>query len=120
LSPCAAFLFGAVGGLIAEVASLSVHRLRNPKKWPKYMRYRRYWALGVCWVAIGGVIPAAHAFDGSNLSAWVCINLGLTAPLCIHTAMRAAPAGKPGKVNIEDKLWKLDRDKEVADPRIIK
>lgn len=63
------------------------------------MRRRRYWVLGLGWILIGGVIPAAHALDGSVLSAWACINLGLTAPLVIHTAMRALPAGKPGTVD---------------------
>jgi hypothetical protein len=97
----AAFVFGFGGGVIAEVASISAHRHRKREMWPGYTRQFRYWGLGLCWVVIGGAIPAIYTWDGSNLSAWASVNLGLTAPLVIHTAMRAIPPGPPGSSDLE-------------------
>jgi hypothetical protein len=97
----AAFIFGLIGGFIAEVASISAHRHSKPEDWPRYMRRRRYWWLGACWIIIGGAIPAIYTWDGCTLSAWASVNIGLTAPLLIHTAMRATPHGPPGSPDLQ-------------------
>jgi hypothetical protein len=94
-----AFAFGILGGIAGEVLNLEVHRRTVREKWPKYLRQRRYWSLGLLYVFFGGVLPFMHTFDGSKLTAWASFNLGLTAPLVLKGAFRAAPAGPPGTVD---------------------
>jgi hypothetical protein len=95
----AAFFLGVLGGLLAQLGRMSTLRVTSAKGLPKYIRHWWYWAQAVCWVLAGGLLACAYTMDGARLTALVCLNVGLTAPLIVQTLARSAPAGRPGSVS---------------------
>jgi hypothetical protein len=93
-----AAIWGSVGGGISELVSVTKFRLVELKKWPKALRESPYWILGICWVLVGGALAALY-HRGTPLTEIICVNIGATAPLIVHTLMKATPAGQPGTVD---------------------
>jgi hypothetical protein len=93
-----AFFLGVLGGLLAQFGRISTLRV-TVKGLPQYVRHWLYWVQSIGWVLSGGVLAFVHTLEaGAKLTAWVCLNIGLTAPLIVQAVARGTPAGRPGTV----------------------
>lgn len=92
------FVWAAIGGLLAQGASLFNHATKRPwRNLPWYYRTKFYWVGALFFVLAGGALALAHAMsDDVALSALLALNIGATAPLLLEQIMRAAPELNPG------------------------
>jgi len=78
------FLWGAFGGLAAEVASVFALRHRLPAEAPHFLTSWLYYILALCMTAIGGAVAVAYQRSGSSLNPLLAMQIGASAPLLIR------------------------------------
>jgi hypothetical protein len=83
-----ALLYGAGGGLAAEV--LGLFRLRRQGA-PQYLRSPFYWIITVAMIAIGGGVAWVYIKSDVDLTPLLAVNVGASAPLIIGQLVAQAP-----------------------------
>jgi hypothetical protein len=82
-----AFLFGCLGGFIAE--ALAVNNVRKSKKvgWPDQMKHWSYWITAVVMTLVGGAASYIYAQD-VKLTALLAVQIGVSAPIIFGSATK--------------------------------
>lgn len=75
------FIWGVLGGFIAEFLGLYKLRRGLPSNVPTYLRSWLYWIIAVIMVLLGGVFVVGYVRSGHDLSPAIAIHLGLVSPL---------------------------------------
>ncbi len=97
MSNTLAISLACVGAFLSEAFTLEVHRRKVWKRWPKAVRSPLYYAFSAIRIFAGGVLAYAHnVTPGVELSAWLALNIGLTAPLIVQQASKSIGAPPPG------------------------
>lgn len=75
-----AFIWGFIGGLIAEAVSIRKFQYRVIRRWPEALRTPAFWFIAAGLSLAGGAISVAYAFSGFDLQPIIALNVGLTFP----------------------------------------
>lgn len=84
-----AFFWGLVGGMLAEFMGWYKLRYTFHKKKPDWTKSPFYWFMTVSMILIGGGVAAAYVHFGTQLTEFLAVNVGATAPLIITRATAA-------------------------------
>lgn len=91
------FLFGALGGFLAEV--LGLFKLRHEAdNLPAFLETWFYWVITGAMVLSGGVLVWVYLLSDMALSPLVAVNLGASAPLIIGSLVSQTPPIDPGRI----------------------
>jgi hypothetical protein len=86
------FLFGVLGGLLAEIAGLFKLRQQAPQELPKWLRSPFYWIVTLVMIAAGGGLVSIYsASDMGLLKPILAVNIGASAPLIIGALVSQVP-----------------------------
>lgn len=91
------FLCGAFGGLMGEL--LKWYRLRELNKLPQYIRSPFYWLITLLIIFCGGILTTLYGTKDVN--SILAVNIGLSAPLIIHSLSKSLIKQGEFKPNIE-------------------
>jgi len=93
------FWLGVLGGLLAEVFSLSKLRFLPRDTLPLWIRSAWYWAITLAMILSGGALVAIYVGSGVTMSPLLAVNIGASAPLILQSLVSQAPLIQPGRVN---------------------
>jgi hypothetical protein len=82
------FLFGIIGGALAEV--LKWWQLRETPNPPAYLKSVFYWVITAIMVLVGGVLAVAYNVEASK--PLLAINIGVSAPLILKGLASVVPS----------------------------
>jgi hypothetical protein len=85
------FIWGAIGGVGAEIAGLFELRHRAPRELPDYLKSWFYWGTTAVMVALGGGLASAYSSSGDSITAVLALNIGASAPLILRSLAATAP-----------------------------
>lgn len=85
------FVFGMIGGLLAELLGLFKLRQQAPTDLPSWIRSPFYWIVTVLMVLAGGVLVVIYRKSNIDLQPIVAVNLGASAPLIIGSLVAQTP-----------------------------
>jgi len=77
------FLFGLVGGLLAEFIFWAKFQKTFHKKKPDFVYSIFYWIFAILWIVIGGFLPWIYLATGMNINFLFCRHIGATAPIIL-------------------------------------
>jgi hypothetical protein len=86
------FLYGFIGGALAEIVGWFELRTTKPSDFPAYVRYWYYWFLTFIMCAIGGFLATAYGIV--EVKVMLALNIGASAPLILKGLARALPPQK--------------------------
>ena len=79
------FLYGMLGGVLAELFGLFRLRQQAPKDLPIWLKSPFYWIVTILMVLAGGGLVLVYLQSGVEMKAIVAVNIGASAPLIIGT-----------------------------------
>lgn len=85
------FIYGILGGLLAELLGLYKLRTQAPSAFPSYLRSAFYWAVTVAMILAGGGLVWIYNQSGLDMKPIVAVNIGASAPLILGTLGQAKP-----------------------------
>jgi hypothetical protein len=85
------FLFGILGGFLAELLGLFRVRQQRPQDLPSWVRSPFYWVVTILMIAAGGVLVVVYMKSGIDLKPIIAVNVGASAPLIIGTLVAQTP-----------------------------
>jgi hypothetical protein len=85
------FLFGVIGGAVAEV--LKWWQLREAPNPPAYLKSVFYWVITVIMTLVGGILAIAYNVDASK--PLLAINIGVSAPMILKGLASIIPVKSP-------------------------
>lgn len=88
------FLYGMLGGVLAELFGLFRLRQQAPKDLPIWLKSPFYWIVTLLMVLAGGGLVFVYLQSGVEMKAIVAVNIGASAPLIIGTLVAQTPALK--------------------------
>lgn len=91
------FLYGILGGSLAELSGLFRLKHQGETQFPKWIRSAFYWVVTVLMIAAGGGLAIAYATSGFEIKPLVAVNIGASAPLIISRF--AAEIPQVGKID---------------------
>jgi hypothetical protein len=99
MGPGEGFLWGILGGFLAEL--LGWYRLRQqaPADFPLWAKSPIYWILTLLMIAAGGLLVVMYVASDMPLKAILAVNVGASAPLILQSFLSQAPPIDPGSVN---------------------
>jgi len=86
------FLFGCLGGTLAEIVGWFELRTAKPEDFPDYVKYWYYWFLTILMCIIGGFLATAYGTE--NVKVILALNIGASAPLILKGLARTIPPQK--------------------------
>src|SRR4051794_28470719 len=93
------FLWGALGGLFAELLGLFQLRHQAPNHLPAWLSTVYYWVVTLTMIFAGGILCVAYIRSGFQLKPLTAINIGASAPLLIGAFVSRTPPSGPGRIN---------------------
>lgn len=94
------FLWGVLGGFIAEFLGLYKLRRGLPEHTPKYLSSCLYWFIAIVMILLGGAFVVGYVRSGHELSPIIAIHLGLVSPLVFErVAGSVTDAPSPGSID---------------------
>ena len=93
------FWLGVLGGLFAEIFSLSKLRYLPRDARPLWVGSMWYWAITVAMMLSGGALVAIYLGSGVTMTPLLAVNIGASAPLILQSLMSQAPPLDPSRVN---------------------
>lgn len=78
-----AYIYGLLGGLIAELLYWTHFQKTFHKKKPELFSSRFYWICAIIWIIIGGFVPWIYLKMEVNVNFLICMHLGATAPVTL-------------------------------------
>ena len=93
------FRLGVLGGLFAEVFSLSKLRYLPRDARPLWVRSIWYWAITLAMILSGGALVAIYLGSGVTMTPLLAVNIGASAPLILQSLVSQAPPLDPSRVN---------------------
>lgn len=88
------FLFGILGGFLAQLFELFKVRQQPAQDLPLWLRSRFYWVITILMIAAGGGLVVVYMKSGIDLKPIIAVNVGASAPLIIGTLVAQTPAPK--------------------------
>lgn len=89
----AAFVFGVVGGVVAEFFSVWLLRHKPLSDWPDHYGRLTYWVPTVVMILAGGFLALAYAAYGdTEMNPLLAMQVGISTPLIIQKFIQAVPA----------------------------
>ena len=88
------FLFGILGGFLAELFGLFKLRQQAPQDLPVWLKSPFYWIITILMIAAGGVLVVVYLKSGIDLKPILAVNVGASAPLIIGTLIAQTPSPK--------------------------
>jgi len=93
------FWLGVLGGVFAEIFSLSKLRYLPRDARPLWVGSMWYWAITVAMMLSGGALVAIYLGSGVTMTPLLAVNIGASAPLILQSLMSQAPPLDPSRVN---------------------
>ena len=93
------FWLGVLGGLLAEVFSLSKLRYLAKNELPLWLTSVWYWLITTLLIVSGGVLVGIYLGSGVAMTPLLAVNIGASAPLILQSLVSQAPAIDPGQIN---------------------
>jgi len=93
------FLYGVLGGFLAELLGLFRLRQQAPGTLPLWLKSWFYWFVTVLMMLAGGVLVVIYLQSGIAIQPILAVNVGASAPLIIGSLVSQTPALPPGRVN---------------------
>jgi len=93
------FLYGLLGGCLAELLALFRLRHKEPGRLPQWLRSWFYWSITLAMTFAGGLLVVAYLRSGISMQPILAINVGTSAPLIIGSLVAQAPPIEPGRVD---------------------
>ena len=93
------FWLGVLGGVLAELFSLSKLRYRSKSELPVWIRSVWYWVITTLLIASGGVLVGIYLGSGVTMTPLLAVNIGASAPLILQSLVSQTPSIEPGKIN---------------------
>ena len=85
------FVFGLIGGLLAELLGLFKLRQQAPNDLPFWIKSPFYWIITALMVLAGGALVVIYKKSNIDLQPIVAVNLGASAPLIIGSLVAQTP-----------------------------
>lgn len=85
------FIYGMIGGMLAELLGLYKLRTQAPNALPAYFRSILYWATTFGMILAGGVVVWVYTKSGLDLKPIIAVNIGASAPLILGSFIQTAP-----------------------------
>src|SRR5712691_7823202 len=93
------FWLGVLGGLLAELFSISRLRYRARNELPLWITSPWYWIITALLIVSGGVLVGVYLGSGVAMTPLLAVNIGASAPLILQSLVSQAPAIEPGRIN---------------------
>lgn len=93
------FLYGLLGGGLAEILGLFKLRQQAAEALPQFLKSTFYWIVTIAMLCAGGGIVVVYFKSGISLNPLLAVNVGASAPLIIGSLVAQAPNISPGKVD---------------------
>ena len=93
------FWLGVLGGLLAELFSLSKLRYRPKNELPLWLTSIWYWVITALLIVSGGVLVGVYLGSGVAVTPLLAVNIGASEPLILQSIVSQTPALEPGKIN---------------------
>lgn len=88
------FLFGILGGFLAELFGLFKLRQQARQDLPLWFKSPFYWIVTILMIAAGGGLVVVYMKSGIDLKPIIAVNVGASAPLIIGTLVAQTPSLK--------------------------
>jgi hypothetical protein len=88
------FLFGVLGGFLAELFELFKVRQQPRQDLPLWLKSPFYWVVTLLMIAAGGLLVVVYMKSGIDLKPIIAVNVGASAPLIISTLFAQTPSLK--------------------------
>ena len=85
------FWLGVVGGLLAELFSLSKLRYRARRELPLWITSPWYWIITALLIVSGGVLVGIYLRSGITMTPLLAVNIGASAPLILQSLVSQTP-----------------------------
>jgi len=93
------FMFGLLGGVLAELAGL--YKLRHASKPPQFLKSWFYGIVTLAMICAGGSIVFVYLQSGVTFTPIVAVHVGASAPLMLRNLAAIPPPG-PGSSDKQD------------------
>jgi mannitol-specific phosphotransferase system IIBC component len=93
------FWLGVLGGLLAELFSLSKLRYRPKNELPPWITSVWYWVITALLTVSGGVLVGIYLGSGVAMTPLLAVNIGASAPLILQSLVAQTSAIEPGTIN---------------------
>ena len=93
------FWLGVLGGLLAELFSISRLRYRARNELPLWITSLWYWIITALLIVSGGALVSVYLASGVAMTPLLAVNIGASAPLILQSLVSQAPAIEPGRIN---------------------
>lgn len=93
------FLYGVIGGFLAEVLGLFRLRREDPSRLPIWIKSIFYWIVTLLMILSGGVLVGIYIKSNLSIDPLIAVNVGASAPLIIGALTAHAPDPDPGRVD---------------------
>ena len=93
------FWLGVLGGLLAELFSISRLRYRARNELPLWITSLWYWIITALLIVSGGALVSVYLASGVAMTPLLVVNIGASAPLILQSLVSQAPAIEPGRIN---------------------
>jgi hypothetical protein len=95
----AGFLYGALGGLLAELLGLFELRRQAPQDLPQWLKSPFYWSVTAVMICAGGLLVIVYLESDIQLKPILAVNVGASAPLVIRAFISQTPPVNPGRTD---------------------
>lgn len=85
------FMYGILGGLLAELVGLFNLRKQAPGQFPSWLKSPFYWGVTAAMTGAGGVLVIIYLRTHLLLDPLIAVNVGASAPLIIGSLVAQAP-----------------------------
>ena len=85
------WLWGAVGGAVAEVLRWYQMRETLYEGMPHWAADWKYWVVTVLMIGVGSVLVLMHQDSGTQMTSTLAVNVGASAPLFVSALLSKAP-----------------------------
>jgi hypothetical protein len=92
-------LIGICGGIAAELVRWHSLRFTLHKGLPDWSKSPLYWIVTIGMAIAGGGLVYLYILSGTNISPFLALNIGASAPLLIGKLAEQAPRIDPGSVS---------------------
>jgi hypothetical protein len=93
------FIWGVVGGVLAELIGLFRLRTLSPQDFPDWLKTPFYRVITVVMILAGGILVVAYLRSDVKINAIIAINLGASAPLLLGSLVSQTPQISPGRID---------------------
>jgi hypothetical protein len=91
------FLFGCLGGCLAELLGWWKLRQQDPRDFPPWVKSPLYWILTFLMICAGGLLVVVYIASDIPIKPILAVNVGASAPLILESLVRQTPHLNPGK-----------------------